>query len=261
MEGLVALVTGSTAGIGAGIAKVLARRGCNIILSGLGSQKVIDECQAAVQSAGKGLISVHYLGADLQQPAEIQSMCEEALKLHPRGVDILVNNAGIQYVSPIEDFPIDKWNMITQINLTAAFLYIKHLLPQMKKKDWGRIVNIASAHGLVASINKSAYVASKHGLVGLTKVVALETAKTGVTCNALCPGWVLTDLVQKQLDDLIKEKSISLKEAQEFLFHQMPSGKCLTAEEVGEFVAFLCSPGSENIQGSALSIDGGWTAR
>lgn len=261
MEGLVALVTGSTAGIGAGIAKVLARRGCNIILSGLGSQKVIDECQAAVQSAGKGLISVHYLGADLQQPAEIQSMCEEALKLHPRGVDILVNNAGIQYVSPIEDFPIDKWNMITQINLTAAFLYIKHLLPQMKKKDWGRIVNIASAHGLVASINKSAYVASKHGLVGLTKVVALETAKTGVTCNALCPGWVLTDLVQKQLDDLLKEKSISLKEAQEFLFHQMPSGKCLTAEEVGEFVAFLCSPGSENIQGSALSIDGGWTAR
>lgn len=261
MEGLVALVTGSTAGIGAGIAKVLARRGCNIILSGLGSQKVIDECQAAVQSAGKGLISVHYLGADLQQPAEIQSMCEEALKLHPRGVDILVNNAGIQYVSPIEDFPIDKWNMITQINLTAAFLYIKHLLPQMKKKDWGRIVNIASAHGLVASINKSAYVASKHGLVGLTKVVALETAKTGVTCNALCPGWVLTDLVQKQLDDLLKEKSISLKEAQEFLFHQMPSGKCLTAEEVGEFVAFLCSPGSENIQGSAFSIDGGWTAR
>lgn len=261
MEGLVALVTGSTAGIGAGIAKVLARRGCNIILSGLGSQKVIDECQAAVQSAGKGLISVHYLGADLQKPAEIQSMCEEALKLHPRGVDILVNNAGIQYVSPIEDFPIDKWNMITQINLTAAFLYIKHLLPQMKKKDWGRIVNIASAHGLVASINKSAYVASKHGLVGLTKVVALETAKTGVTCNALCPGWVLTDLVQKQLDDLIKEKSISLKEAQEFLFHQMPSGKCLTAEEVGEFVAFLCSPGSENIQGSAFSIDGGWTAR
>lgn len=261
MEGLVALVTGSTAGIGAGIAKVLARRGCNIILSGLGSQKVIDECQAAVQSAGKGLISVHYLGADLQQPAEIQSMCEEALKLHPRGVDILVNNAGIQYVSPIEDFPIDKWNMITQINLTAAFLYIKHLLPQMKKKDWGRIVNIASAHGLVASINKSAYVASKHGLVGLTKVVALETAKTGVTCNALCPGWVLTDLVQKQLDDLLKEKSISLKEAQEFLFHQMPSGKCLTAEEVGEFVAFLCSPGSGNIQGSALSIDGGWTAR
>lgn len=261
MEGLVALVTGSTAGIGAGIAKVLARRGCNIILSGLGSQKVIDECQAAVQSAGKGLISVHYLGADLQQPAEIQSMCEEALKLHPRGVDILVNNAGIQYVSPIEDFPIDKWNMITQINLTAAFLYIKHLLPQMKKKDWGRIVNIASAHGLVASINKSAYVASKHGLVGLTKVVALETAKTGVTCNALCPGWVLTDLVQKQLDDLIKEKSISLKEAQEFLFHQMPSGKCLTAQEVGEFVAFLCSPGSENIQGSAFSIDGGWTAR
>ncbi|KAJ8021567.1 3-oxoacyl-[acyl-carrier-protein] reductase 3, chloroplastic [Holothuria leucospilota] len=216
MEGLVALVTGSTAGIGAGIAKVLARRGCNIILSGLGSQKVIDECQAAVQSAGKGLISVHYLGADLQKPAEIQSMCEEALKLHPKGVDILVNNAGIQYVSPIEDFPIDKWNMITQINLTAAFLYIKHLLPQMKKKDWGRIVNIASAHGLVASINKSAYVASKHGLVGLTK---------------------------------------------EFLFHQMPSGKCLTAEEVGEFVAFLCSPGSENIQGSALSIDGGWTAR
>lgn len=261
MEGLVALVTGSTAGIGAGIAKVLARRGCNIILSGLGSQKVIDECQAAVQSAGKGHISVHYLGADLQKPAEIQSMCEEALKLHPRGVDILVNNAGIQYVSPIEDFPIDKWNMITQINLTAPFLYIKHLLPQMKKKDWGRIVNIASAHGLVASINKSAYVASKHGLVGLTKVVALETAKTGVTCNALCPGWVLTDLVQKQLDDLIKENSISLKEAQELLFHQMPSGKCLTAEEVGEFVAFLCSPGSENIQGSALSIDGGWTAR
>ncbi|PIK58849.1 Dehydrogenase [Apostichopus japonicus] len=211
--------------------------------------------------AGHGNISVHSLEADLQRPEEVHTLCKEALKLHPKGIDILVNNAGAQYVVPVEDFPLEKWNLLMNVNLTSAFLLIKYLLPKMKENDWGRIINVASAHGLVASVNKSAYCAAKHGLIGLTKVVALETIKTGVTCNAICPGWVLTELVQKQLDDITREKNISIGEAQEVLFQHMPSGKCTTPEEIGELVAYLCSGGSGNIRGSSISIDGGWVAQ
>jgi 3-hydroxybutyrate dehydrogenase len=251
MKGKVALVTGSTSGIGLGIARALAAAGADIVLNGFGDGAAIQE-----QMAREFKVRVSHDGADMAKPGEIRRMIERAAP------DILVNNAGIQHVAPVEDFPDERWDAVLAINLSASFHAIKAALPQMRRRGWGRIVNIASAHGLVASVNKAAYVAAKHGLVGLTKVVALETAATGVTCNAICPGWVLTPLVQKQIDDLAQRERIAVEEAKRrLLAEKQPSGDFATPEQIGAAALFLCSDGAAQIRGASLSIDGGWTAQ
>ena len=202
-----------------------------------------------------------YSGADMSKPDQIAGMVEQAAAELGR-VDILVNNAGIQHTAPVQDFPADRWDAIIAINLSAAFHAMKAVLPQMLERNWGRIINIASAHGLVASAQKSAYVASKHGIVGLTKVVALETATTGVTCNAICPGWVLTPLVQKQIDDRAAHEGIEAAQAKyEVLAEKQPSHEFVTPEQLGAFAIFLCSDAASQIRGQALPMDGGWTAQ
>jgi len=206
-------------------------------------------------------VQVAYNGADMSRPEQIAAMIEETTASLGR-IDILVNNAGIQYVAPVHEFPIERWDAILAVNLSAAFHAIRAALPQMLARNWGRIVNIASAHGLVASVHKSAYVAAKHGLVGLTKVVALETARTAVTCNAICPGWVLTPLVQKQIEDRAAHRRIPLEEAKrELLAEKQPSLEFVTPEQIGGLVLFLCSEAAAQIRGQALAVDGGWTAQ
>ena len=266
LRGKTALVTGSTSGIGLGIAKALAAEGANIVLNGFGDTAgPIAEVTAAGAASG---IKVAYHGADMSKPAEIEAMMAYAATQFGR-VDILVNNAGIQHVAKIEDFPIEKWDAIIAINLSSAFLTSRLSLPAMKaanaentNKGWGRIINIASAHGLVGSPEKSAYVAAKHGLVGLTKVTALETATTGVTCNAICPGWVLTPLVQKQLDANATAQGISNEAAiQQLLSEKEPSVQFTTPEELGALAVFFCSPAGNNVRGVAWNMDGGWVAQ
>jgi 3-hydroxybutyrate dehydrogenase len=259
LNGKVALVTGSTSGIGLGIANALARAGAHVMLNGFGDKELIDSLVADIRSRHN--VMVHHSGADMSKPAEIEAMVKQAAR-DLGGVDILVNNAGIQHVAPVEDFPIDKWNAVIAINLSAAFHAIRAALPYMKGRDWGRIVNIASTHGLVGSARKAAYVAAKHGLLGLTKVVALETATTGVTCNAICPGWVLTPLVQKQIDDLASRENLAPDAARmKLLGEKQPSLQFATPEQIGAAALFLCSQAAAQVRGIALPVDGGWTAQ
>jgi 3-hydroxybutyrate dehydrogenase len=250
-----ALITGSTSGIGLGIAKALARQGANIILNGFGEYAAV---KAEVEALG---VKVGYHGADMSKPAEIEAMMTYA-SAEFGGVDILVNNAGIQHVAPIESFPTDKWDAVIAINLSSAFHTTRLAIPAMRAKNWGRIINIASAHGLVASANKTAYVAAKHGIVGLTKAVALEVATTGITVNAICPGWVLTPLVQAQIDTRAANEKISVEQAtKDLLGEKEPSLQFTTTEQLGGMAVFMCSPAADNVRGVAWANDGGWTAQ
>lgn len=259
LKGKVAVVTGSTSGIGLGIAQGLAATGADIALNGFGEAAAIAALRERL--AREHGVRVTYHGADMAKPEEVAALIAHATEELGR-VDVLVNNAGIQHVAKVQDFPAEKWDAIIAINLSAAFHATKAVLPQMLGRGWGRIVNIASAHGLVASAGKSAYVAAKHGLVGLTKVVALETATTGVTCNAICPGWVLTPLVQKQIDDRAAREGIPVEQARrELLGEKQPSLAFVTPEQIAGLVTFLCSPAADQIRGQALAMDGGWTAQ
>ena len=255
LKGKTALVTGSTSGIGLGIAKALAKQGANVVLNGFGDA---EGPKAEVAALG---VKVGYHGADMSKAADIEEMMKYAAAQFGR-VDILVNNAGIQHVAPVEDFPPEKWDAIIAINLSSAFHTSRLALPAMKSANWGRIINLASVHGLVASAQKSAYVAAKHGLVGLTKVTALETATTGVTCNAICPGWVLTPLVQKQVDAKAAALGISNEDAKkQLLAEKEPSLQFTTPEELGELAVFFCSDAAKNVRGVAWNMDGGWAAQ
>jgi 3-hydroxybutyrate dehydrogenase len=259
LKGKTALVTGSTSGIGLGVAAAFAARGCDIALNGFGEPAKIQEIRDSLASE-HGVRVTHY-PADMAKPEEIVSMMR-AVEGDFGGHDILVNNAGVQHVSLIEEFPDDKWNAIIAINLSAAFHTIKAAMPGMKQRKWGRIINIASVHGLVASPGKAAYVAAKFGLVGLTKVVALEAANSGVTCNAICPGWVLTPLIQRQIEDLAQRNGITVEEAKvELLREKQPMLKFTTPEQVAELAVYLSGDGAQTITGSAISIDGGWSAQ
>ncbi len=255
LKGKNALITGSTSGIGLGIAKALARQGANIILNGFGD---VEGPTAEVRALG---VQVAYHGADMSKPAEIDDMMKFAAERFGR-VDILVNNAGIQHVARIENFPVERWDAVIAVNLSSAFHATRLALPAMQTANWGRIINVASVHGLVASAEKSAYVTAKHGLVGLTKVTALENATTGVTCNAICPGWVLTPLVQKQVDAKAAALGISNDAAIKLLLGEKePSLQFTTPQELGELAVFFCSPAANNVRGVAWNMDGGWTAQ
>jgi 3-hydroxybutyrate dehydrogenase len=255
LKGKTALVTGSTSGIGLGIAKALAEQGANIMMNGFGEK---DAAMAQVKAFG---VEVDYHGADMSKPAEIEAMMHAAEKRFG-AIDILVNNAGIQHVANIEDFPVDRWDAIIAINLSSAFHTTRMAMPGMKQRNWGRIINLASVHGLVGSAQKSAYVAAKHGIVGLTKVIALETAQTGVTCNAICPGWVLTPLVQKQVDARAQKDQVNNEEAKKrLLSEKQPSGEFVTPEQLAALAVFFCSPTATQIRGVAWNMDGGWAAQ
>ncbi|HQR69136.1 MAG TPA: 3-hydroxybutyrate dehydrogenase [Burkholderiaceae bacterium] len=258
LKGKTALVTGSTSGIGLAIAKALAAQGANIVVNGFGEPPAIEAAQKELQSHG---VRTLYHGADMSKPAEIEQMFRAAETGFGR-VDILVNNAGIQHVAPVDDFPVERWDAIIAINLTSAFHTTRLGLPKMKQANWGRIINVASVHGLVASAEKSAYVAAKHGIIGLTKAVALETATTGVTCNAICPGWVLTPLVQKQVDARAARDSLSQEDAKKSLLgEKQPSMQFVTTEQLAGLVMFMCSPAADQIRGVAYNVDGGWVAQ
>ncbi len=255
--GKTAVVTGSTSGIGLGIAAALGAQGANVIVNGFG------EVDAAVhevtQCSVGGKVGFH--AADLSRSSDIAAMFAYAAEDFG-GIDILINNAGIQHVAAIEDFPIDRWDAIIALNLTAAFHTTRLALPGMRARNWGRIINIASVHGLVASAQKSAYVAAKHGLLGLTKVTALETARTGITCNALCPGWVLTPLVQRQVDARAARDGVVESQARhDLLLEKQPSGDFVTSEQVAATALFLCSDAASQVRGAAWNVDGGWTAQ
>jgi len=255
LKGKTALITGSTSGIGLGLARALAAQGANILLNGFG-----DSQGPSAELATLG-VRVAYHGADMSRPAEIEAMMAYAASTFGR-VDILVNNAGIQHVSRIEDFPPERWDAVLAINLSSAFHTSRLALPAMRAANWGRIINIASVHGLVASVEKSAYVAAKHGLVGLTKVTALENATTGVTCNAICPGWVLTPLVQKQIDARAAAMGLGNEQAiHSLLSEKEPSLQFTTPEELGALAVFLCSSAGNNVRGVAWNMDGGWAAQ
>lgn len=255
LKGKTAIVTGSTSGIGLGIAKALAAQGANIVLNGFGD---VDGPKAEVAALGA---QVGYHGADMSKPAEIEAMVQYATATFG-GVDILVNNAGIQHVARVENFPVEKWDAVIAINLSSAFHATRLVLPGMQAKNWGRIINVASVHGLVGSAEKSAYVAAKHGIVGLTKVTALENATSGVTCNAICPGWVLTPLVQKQVDAKAATQGISNADAtKQLLGEKEPSLQFTTPEELGGLAVFFCSPAGNNVRGVAWNMDGGWAAQ
>ena len=259
LKGKVALVTGSTSGIGLGIARALAGAGADLLLNGFGDPAAIEAERAGLaQEFG---VRVGYDGADMSKPAAIAAMVAKA-EATMGGVDILVNNAGIQFVAPIEDFPDDRWDAVIGINLSAVFHGTKAVIPGMKKKGWGRIINIASAHGLVASAQKAAYVAAKHGVLGLTKVTAIELANDGITANAICPGWVLTPLVQRQLEARAQQDGISVEAAANaFLTEKQPMTKFSTPEALGGLAVFLCSDAAATITGVPMTMDGGWTAQ
>lgn len=259
LAGKVALVTGSTSGIGLGIARAMAEAGAGIMLNGFGKAEEIERERLALE-ADFG-IKAGYSGADLSTGAGVRQMVAEAEAAFGQ-VDILVNNAGIQFVAEIVDFPEDKWDAIIAINLSSAFHGIKAAAPGMKARGWGRIINIASAHGLVASGQKAAYVAAKHGIVGLTKVAGIELANSGVTCNAICPGWVLTPLVEKQLQDRAAKNGTSFEEEEIALVSEkQPLQQFTTPAQIGALAVFLCSEGAATITGAPLSIDGGWVAQ
>jgi 3-hydroxybutyrate dehydrogenase len=259
LEGRVVLVTGSTQGIGAGIAWELASAGAATALHGLGDLEEIERMRREMESSCQ--THVAYFSGDLSNENECRALVRKVLARFER-IDILVNNAGIQHVADIEKTTVASWNRVLAVNLSAAFHLVAEALPSMRRNGFGRIVNIASVHGLVASPRKAAYVAAKHGLIGLTKVTALETAGSGVTCNAVCPGWVLTPLVQEQIDARARENEISIERAEsELLSEKQPSGSFSTPEQIGAMVKFLCSDAASNITGSSITIDGGWTAQ
>jgi len=258
LKGKTALVTGSTSGIGLAIARALAGQGANVVVNGFGEAGVIAGIERELQAHG---VATMYHGADMSKPSQIEDMVRAAESRFGR-IDVLVNNAGIQHVAPIEEFPTERWDAVIAINLSSAFHTVRMALPKMKRANWGRIVNIASVHGLVASVQKSAYVAAKHGIVGLTKVVALETATTGVTCNAICPGWVLTPLVQKQIDARAARDHLDNDAARRALLgEKQPSLDFVTPEQIGAMVVFLCSPAGEQVRGVSYNMDGGWAAQ
>ena len=259
LKGKTAIVTGSTSGIGLGIARALGGAGANLMLNGFGDAAQIETLRAGL--AKEFGVRVAYSGADMSKPEQIRQMVKDA-SAQLGSVDILVNNAGIQHTAPVESFPPERWDAVLAINLSSAFHAIQAALPGMKAGNWGRIVNIASTHGLIASVEKSAYVAAKHGVLGLTKVVALEMAKTNVTCNAICPGWVLTPLVQKQIDDRAERKGIAVEQAKaDLLGEKQPSGEFATPEQIGALCVFLCSDAAAQVRGAAVPVDGGWLAQ
>jgi 3-hydroxybutyrate dehydrogenase len=259
LTGKTAVVTGSTSGIGLAYARAFASAGANIVLNGMGAPADIEKERASIEADFK--VKAVHSPADMTKPGEIAEMIALGEKTFG-SVDVLVNNAGIQFVSPIEEFPPEKWDAVIAINLSSAFHGIRAVVPGMKKRRWGRIINTASAHGLVASAEKVAYVAAKHGLIGMTKVVALETANDGITCNAICPGWVLTPLVQQQIEARAKAAGKSVEEAKnELISEKQPMLQFTTPESIGALAVFLCSDAAATITGSAQSIDGGWTAQ
>jgi 3-hydroxybutyrate dehydrogenase len=258
LEGKVSLVTGSTSGIGLGIARALAGEGSAVVLNGLGRSEDIEQTRSTLSAEFK--VKVTYSAADMSKADEISEMINAATATHGR-LDILVNNAGIQHVAPIDEFPIQKWDAILAINLSSAFHTTRCVLPTMRKNKWGRIINIASAHGLVASPFKSAYVAAKHGMLGLTKVTALETAEDGITCNAVCPGYVYTPLVEAQIEGQAKSYNIPREKViRDVLLAQQPNKRFATVDELGALAVFLASDAAASITGTALPVDGGWTA-
>lgn len=255
----VALVTGSTSGIGLGIARALAEQGCSVMLNGLGEHHQIEQARAELETT-YGVRVMHH-GANLLRPNEIYEMIEWT-GAQLGAIDVLVNNAGIQYTAPVEEFPRDKWDAILATNLSAPFHATHHVLPFMRRGGWGRIINVASVHGLVGSVNKAAYVAAKHGLVGLTKVVALETAGSGITCNAICPGWVRTTLLETQIAERAQQlHADSETAAGSLLAEKQPSRQFVQVEQIAQLVVFLCSEAAAQITGAALTMDGGWTAQ
>jgi len=259
LNGKTALVTGSTSGIGLGIARAFAGQGANVILNGFGDAKEIEALRLSI--ATEYGVKVRYDGADLSKQAEIETMIAKALAEFG-AIDILVNNAGIQFVAPVDEFPVDKWNAIIAINLTASFHTVRLALPQMKAKKWGRVINIASAHALVASPFKSAYVAAKHGIAGLTKTVALEVAEAGITMNAICPGYVWTPLVQKQIPDTARARGITEEQViNDVLLHAQPTKKFVQIDEVAALATFLAGDSAASITGAIMPIEGGWTAQ
>jgi 3-hydroxybutyrate dehydrogenase len=259
LKGRVAVVTGSTSGIGRAIAEAFAREGANLMLNGFGDAREIEASRSSLEKSHG--VTVRYHGADMTKPAEIADLVRRSEEAFGR-VDILVNNAGIQHVAPVDEFPEDKWDAIIAINLSSAFHATKAALPGMKQRRWGRIINIASAHGLVASPNKSAYVTSKHGLVGFTKAVAVEVAEHGVRSNAICPGFVLTPLVQKQIDDLARQHGISAERAtKDILLAPQPTKEFVKVDEIAAMAVYLASEAAAQVNGASFSIDGGWTAR
>lgn len=254
LTGKNALVTGSTSGIGLGIAKALAKSGARVILNGFG------DVEAAIEQVSQLGQKAEFEGADLMNVSEIEQMVAN-IEHSYGGVDILVNNAGIQHVAALEEFPPEQWDRIIALNLSAVFHTSRLVLPQMRKRGFGRIINIASTHGLVASKGKAAYVAAKHGVVGLTKVTALETAQNNVTCNAICPGWVLTPLVQKQIDQRVADGMSEEEASAALLGEKQPSMEFVTPEQLGELALFLCSEGAAQVRGATWAMDGGWTAQ
>lgn len=259
LQGKVAIITGSTSGIGLGIARSLATAGADIVLNGFGDAREIENLRACFEKEYG--VRAHYIYADMRKPDEVAGLIDKTESALGH-VDILVNNAGIQHVARVESFPDDKWADIIAINLSSAFYAIKAVLPGMQKRGWGRIVNVASVHGLVGSKEKSAYVASKHGLVGLTKVVALENAINGITCNAVCPGFVLTPLVQKQIDDRAAQLGVTVDEAaRAMLVEKQPSQSFVGIDQLGALVTYLCSDSAAQMTGVTLPMDGGWTSQ
>jgi 3-hydroxybutyrate dehydrogenase len=255
LKGKTALITGSTSGIGLAMAQAFAREGANVMINGFGD---VDAARRNVEALG---VKVGYHGADMSKPAEIESMVRECERQFG-AIDVLVNNAGIQHVAAVEDFPPERWDAIIAINLSSAFHTTRLALPGMRRRNWGRVINVASVHGLVASAQKSAYVAAKHGIVGFTKSVALETATSGITVNAVCPGWVLTPLVQKQVDARAAQAGVGEEEAKrQLLAEKQPSLQFTTADQLGALAVFLCSPAADNVRGVAWNVDGGWFAQ
>ncbi len=258
LEGKTAIVTGSTSGIGLGIAEALAASGAGVMLNGFGDAGEIESVRARLASA-HGVAVAHH-GADVSRPEEIAALAAAA-KSAFGAIDIVVNNAGIQHVSPIEEFPTTKWDSIIAINLSASFHLVRATFAEMKARQWGRIINIASAHALVASPFKSAYVAAKHGVLGLTKTIALEGAEHGVTCNAICPGYVRTPLVEKQIPDTARARGLSEEAVvRDVLLAAQATKQFVTTSQIGALAAFLCTDGAAQITGAALPMDGGWTA-
>lgn len=259
LTGKNAIVTGSTSGIGEAIARTLAAEGCNIMLNGMGEKSVIDALIAEFPK--KYGVKTVYSAADMSKPAEVKQMVADC-KSQLGSVDILVNNAGIQFTAPVDEFPEEKWDAIIAINLSASFHSIKAVIPLMRGQNFGRIINIASVHGLVASTNKSAYVAAKHGIVGLTKVVALETAETNITVNAICPAWVHTPLVQKQIEDKAKKENTSVEEATaKLLGEKQPNKRFVKPENIAAMIVFLCGENGNPMTGEIITMDGGWLAQ
>jgi 3-hydroxybutyrate dehydrogenase len=254
-----ALVSGSTSGIGLAYANALAGQGANIMLNGFGDAAEIEKARAAIE-AEHG-VKAAYNGADMTKPAEIEALVKQTVSTFG-SVDILINNAGVQHTAPIEDFPVERWDTIIAINLSSGFHTMRHAVPYMRKAGWGRIINTASVQGLIGSTQKAAYVASKHGLVGMTKVVALETAGTGITCNAICPGWVLTDLIRPQIEARAQALGVSQEEGgRDMLKEKQPSLQFVTVDQLAGLAVFLCSGAAAQITGAAIPVDGGWTAQ